>query len=407
MTDLNKRKIRLCTICATTFISEIFEEIITAINLQSTIKHKNISFSCWYGGKSAFTLNCEEESLFRCGENRALLWDLDNPADEISLSRSGIVDQIRQLIMQWKPDVLLLADDNGPLEKIVIKQFRSLGVPIVLYEHGFGMTMHKYSPTECLKWQTNFFSSWFFSYVLSLISKNRKTDNFTQPNLILYPSNRRKLVGQRPYFVDQIVTGAPYFDRLKRVSVKKDNKPSIIKKILVTSTGLMKFVRNWSNSRFIEILQLLTSEGRGNFEVCLRLKSGEIDKYIEAGYDIILKDCGINFVSDSAPFYTVAKECDVILTSDTSLVALDSYIMGKPVLLLDGLATPTKLSAIYKNDLQIKSLNFSQDIMTQLFKALKSPLPQLNNQLEIQKYFGPFDGGNSKRCAKAILDVVK
>lgn len=419
----------LFSVASTHYVVGIYSEIQSALEASGVcVKHTGLATDLWFAG-NAYTAYQESDICpvhIERQTGRATAWwhDLSTP-NEFADNMNRIRSQVVNLIQLHRPDVFLIDEDQNPIVCFLIGVFKQYGVPVLMFEHGYGFALLRLrllaSPIARMK------SKLYMGYLA--ISESRRRSISIVPEVRPFGQNGSDMIcclsqwtrdahlhtGLTPQ--KMIVTGNPYFDRhVHGVNMHTEKtRTGGRTRVLIVSTGHSKFGSLTEFEGFMDSVVLLCKTLALDLEVTLRLKPGEESTAWEKShYKQVLVDLGVKLDDNSVPFYEAVAAHDVAICDPTTMAVLESILCRVPVISLGSVQTSDNESlwfaTVYHKHLQVINLTDLQQARQTITKSLDSAyIDNLCNNLQSKAGYslGPFDGQAGVRVAQVILDLVR
>lgn len=417
MNDKFINRFDLISFTSSKVIVDSYHRIIASLKSQNVlVNHIGIASDFWYVGNaySAYTsYGYEAFQLPRISGNQVSWWKEKNINNEYLQSLESIYLFFKEIIAKRCPNAFLFADDQGPIEKFIIRIFNDNHIPVVMLEHGHCVIV--LNPQR----------PWLDRY-----SIENKTTSSIENTLNIYPEGFNgnyyicsysgistiALISNGIHSSRIKDTGYPLWDliyQLREVNKEKNNNEK--KKILFVSSGWGMFGDTYKEggSNFYNFFISLCYILQDHYEIYLRLKPGEnlLDTLNE---NLLSKINTLNFTYDdnSVSSYDTIQHYDLIL-GDHSTMLIEAMLLDVPVVLLRNPIKNVPGYITYTNFLTLLTLdeitNDSEKIISTIETALSDKyLVYQKEQLQKnEKYlFHILDGKAGYRVAQVLLEAI-
>jgi hypothetical protein len=339
-------RINVLSVGHTGYIVKGFNMVIDELRSRNyQVDHYCMDMVDWYKDDIHTILFCKNiqwSKVPRPSGNISSWWYTKDIIKEAISALPEIERYLDSVVKLFNPKVLFVGDDQGLIEKYIIKYANSKGIVVFLFEHGPGFTyqsdrnktlwFYSYQKTLnfsklILKKILNHSSLCYDSTYLTCIEQKINQFGKNGNNVICaYSTETSKIMAKSGIDERKIYnTGFPYWDIIFNFNKKKieefDEKNRQRKKILLISTGRSKNNSNVSSCYYRFCVDFY-NKYMGRYDIFIRLKPGEKDF-----------SCGIIPLSDnSIDSYMQIKDFDLIVGEFSSLL-WEAIIIGKPIIL--------------------------------------------------------------------------
>jgi hypothetical protein len=436
--------LELFSVASTNYVVSIYSEVQSALESCGVhVKHTGLATDLWYGGNAYPAY--EKSSVDPVNVDRqkgavSIWWHDSSIMTELENNLAKIQQQVLGLMQQHRHPVLLIADDQGPLEIFLMQVFRDCGVPIILFEHGYGFAASQFHKSASPPAGVVSTITTQISRILAIPTKLARAIN----SLFTVQSSKAKYVlpkihpfGQNGSDVmcclsewtrdvhfrsgsatqKMIVTGNPYWDKLVRAGYARTKLTSHHRpiRVLIVSTGHGKFGAYSRFKEFMDAVEVLCKALFPEVEVSLRLKHGEDKALLEQHhYTQMLRNLHVKLDDNRIPFDEALSEYDLTICDLQSLAVLESILSGVPVLTVkytteEKQGALTWLAQVYQEQIGVISLTDLRQARQIVVEALNSSYADSLHDNLIRNTghtLGAFDGMAGARVAQEILELM-
>lgn len=349
------KKIKIISVASTRYVVNSYAQLIITLQKYYEVQHMGISLDTWYNpfaSKAYESYNIKVRLLPRSSGKKTTWWKTENISVEFNHSKENLASFLNFIIDEEKPDLLLIADISGPLEKLILYIFCEREIPICYLEHGYFVDPCKlFTFTERLKFALVIFRRNLIE--LCLLNKRKSLYKKCRDNLyiFLYSKYSKDTLINEGYNRNRIYcTGFPYFDILfiKNKSIENNHKFSNIKnnkiKILFISTGNELF--GTTEDLYFKLIQKISMETSLLCEFSLRLKPGEL---IQPSLNNLIALQKIKLDDNTIDLTLSVTDYDLVVTQSASLSFLESFLLGTPTIVYK--------DCINQTDIYIKTID--------------------------------------------------
>lgn len=421
-------RINVLSVSNTKYIVNVFCLIIDELkDIGYHVDHYSIDSVNWYGddiSKIFIQKQIKTSKLPRPSNIRSTWWYTKNAKKEAITALPEIERYLNDIVRIFSPDILLIADDQGVIEKYIIKYANSKGIVVFLLEHGPGFTYQSdrnktvwfYSYQKALnfcklivKKLLNHSSVCYESSYLTCLEQNINQFGKNGNNVICAYSGETSRIMAKSGIDDRKIynTGFPYWDIIFNFNKKKieilDEKKKRRRKIMLISTGRSKNNSQLSISYYGFCFDFYKKYA-AVYDIFLRLKPGEID-FLEG----VIPLC-----DNSEESYFQINNFDLII-GEFSTVLLEAIIIGKPIVLYSVnkiLLKKYKRSAELRLKEYISPLTVNGDmsltdkILADAFEVNYISLLQKKLHKYSSEIFNGIDGNSSSRVCDVIESTI-
>ena len=338
-TETGFNQISVLTIGHTQYIIAAFHEVIKCLKSKNiTVNHLGISPDLWNFPKSLKSSQVYQNFNYqfcfipRISRVKTPCWQTNNISKELNNSLHSIADFLDNLVGDFQPDIVLIADDWGAMEVFILEYFNWKQIPVLFLEHAPSYVNIVLTNNYQIKNKTP--QDWKNKqYHVPQVNPPGTNADYLICSFCQSSEDAMIKLGVKPFLIRK--TGFPYFDSVYRNKMKiekKSKKP----RILIVSNGAGLFSGSYKKhaANFYTFIIHFIYKIQNDYDIYFRFKPGEkIKSFLEPESIEQFSRLKIRFDDNNVESYLAIQQYDLVI-GDTSAVLLESIILDIPIVLI-------------------------------------------------------------------------
>jgi UDP-N-acetylglucosamine 2-epimerase len=421
------------SVASTRYVVTAYHEVIRALESDGVmVTHIGLANDLWRDGaaRNAYgSFGYRVHTVPRPSGAASSQWRTPGVWQELQDALPAILSSVSRLIEEYRPDVFLIPDDDGPLDVALISAFTQRGIPVVYLEHGpgyafdlektfrFRMATAVRRVSGTLRNRARSVSVFGRSpgrrgpVLASSLPLVRPTGHNGPYTICSYCGLTRDILikhGVSPSTIRQ--TGFPYFDRVVRSRTDAENSHDCARRLLVVSSGNIIYAQDDDARGFYEFADRAIRNLVQDFEVSIRFKPGEERHPLTSQFMDRMTQLNVSVDDNSIASFDAVRRYALVM-GETSTVLQEASILGISIVVWDFDRAPSRsltLSSVLAKHLGVLTLSNAgmarQIVVRAMSEGYRDSLAR--RLAESGRYVYDNDGAAGRRVAQVILELA-